>query len=519
MTSVRLLVAEIGYRRVNFLLCVLAVVVAAALFVAGPMLISAHSEETSREVQAQEARTGKQLEEMRQRLETKLDAKREKLDAELDTLVAANDQRLAEMRDETDQILEELEKGTRKAMKDLGFNLNIVHKDTTMGGLYMEHKVADMPEEYIQRLAEAEEINMIRHLVATLQAMIKWNDRTVLLVGFLPEVHQSHMSEKPPMGANIKEGTVIVGHELAAAAGDGEGGLKEGDTIQIPSPDGEMSFEVAQVLPEHGTQEDVTLEVHLHDAQKILGKPGLISQIMALGCHCAEANMPNIRAKLAEVLPDTRITEHLTRRLARAEQRDLVAKQRAELMATEKAACSASVREMQNDHQRILTAMEVSNQNQLKDTQAEGDTIVASLKASRESVQRTLSGLVRVTTPLVIIASAAFVALMLWNNVRERRQEIAVLRAIGKGAGTVASLFVGRAVLLGVIGGILGCLIGYFTARGIGQLLSVSAASFEFSTPLLVGTLVGAPLVAVLASYLPTLSAVRQDPAILLQDQ
>ena len=56
----------------------------------------------------------------------------------------------------------------------------------------------------------------------------------------------------------------------------------------------------------------------------------------------------------------------------------------------------------------------------LKDAERDGAQIVA-----------TLSGLVMVTTPLVIVASAAFVALMLWNNVRERRQEIAVLRAIG----------------------------------------------------------------------------------------
>ena len=108
---------------------------------------------------------------------------------------------------------------------------------------------------------------------------------------------------------------------------------------------------------------------------------------------------------------------------------------------------------------------------------------------------------------------------MFWNNVRERRQEIAVLRAIGKGAGTVATLFFGRAILLGVIGGLLGCLMGYAIARSVGRLLVVSPESFEFPPLLLVGTLLGAPLVAVLASYLPTRSAVRQDPAILLQDQ
>ena len=392
MTSLRLLFAEIGYRRLNFVLCVLAVVVAATLFVAGPTLISAHSEETSREIQAQETRATQQLEDMRVQLAGQLSSKKKDLDADLEQLASGNEDRLAKMQEETNRILEELELGTQKAMKTLGFNLNIVHKDTSMGGLYMDYEIADMPEEYIHRLANAEEINMIRHLVASLQQKIKWNDRTILLVGFLPEVHQSHMSEKPPMGYSIQEGTVVVGHELAAAANGGAGGLQPGDSFAIPGPGGDVTLKVAQVLPEHGTQQDVMLAVHLRDAQKILGKPERISQIMALGCHCKEANMPNIRAKLAQVLPDTRITEHLTNRLARAEQRDLVANQRAELLAQEKAACAAAVRETQNRHQRILTDMEENNQRQLDDTRAGGERIVASLRASRESVHAHVSG-------------------------------------------------------------------------------------------------------------------------------
>ena len=71
-------------------------------------------------------------------------------------------------------------------------------------------------------------------------------------------------------------------------------------------------------------------------------------------------------------------------------------------------------------------------------------------------------------------------------------------------------LVLGRALVLGVLGGALGCLIGFVIAR---------ALSVEFPSLLMVCTLVGAPLVAILASYLPTRSAVRQDPAVLLQDQ
>jgi ABC-type lipoprotein release transport system permease subunit len=496
MTTARLLIAEIGYRRMSFVLCVLAVVVAATLFVAGPMLISAYSEETSSLVR-----------QMRVRLAAQLTAKKKELDAELGELRADNQSRLAEMQKRTNERLAALDKETKKAMRDLGFNLNILHKDTTMGALYVEQKVVDMPEEYIHRLANAEEIDMIRHLVATLQDKIKWNDRTALLVGFLPEAHQSHMTEKPDMVNPIESGTVIIGHELAASVKGSDGPLKQGDTIRISGPGGEFPFKVAQVLPQHGSQQDVTFSVHLHDAQKILGKSEKISQIMALGCHCDEANLPNIREKLGKVLPDTNITEHRTRRIARAKQRDAVSRESAAVLEETRSACQDAERQMNAKHAAILKEIEAKNQRELEDAKRDGAQIVAAL-----------SGLVMVTTPLVVIASAAFVALMLWNNVRERRQEIAVLRAIGKGAGMVASLFLGKAIVLGVLGGVLGCLIGYAMARIVGLLLKISPESFDTPTVLLVGTLLGTPIIAVLASYVPTLFAVRQDPAMLLQD-
>lgn len=533
MTAFRLLLAEIGFRRVNFLLCVSAVLVAATLFVAGPTLISAysrllqqHSAETARLVSDQETRTTEQLDQMRDRLADQLGSKEAELDGNLENLISENEARLEEMQQSTNETLSDLEKETKKATRDLGFNLNIVHKDTTLSGLFMEHQVVDMPEEYIHKLATAEEIDMIRHLVASLQQKIKWNDRTVLLVGFLPEVHQSHMSEKPDMVQPIEPGTVVVGHEAAASAQGSDGPLKEGDTIQISGPGGEFPFKVAKIMPEHGTQQDVTLSTNLHDAQKILDKPGCITQIMALGCHCSEANLPNIREKLNNVLPDANIREHLTRRIARAKQRDNVTLKSASLLEREKSMCRMAVSQMKRDHQRMLGEMERGNQKELEEAGREGQQIVAELRTSREDVERSLAAsresvkrLIAVTTPLVVIAAAAFVGLMLWNNVRERRQEIAILRAIGKGAGLVASLVLGRALVLGILGGVLGCLAGYAIARSLGGLLDISGEAFVFPTLLVVCTLVGAPLVAVLASYVPTLSAIRQDPAVLLQDQ
>lgn len=504
MTALRLMLAEIGYRRVNFLLCVLAVLVAATLFVAGPTLISAysdqttqlvnnHMQETTHLVAEQQKETREKLAEMRVTLAENLAAKEAELDGDLTELVAQNEEHLEQMRRNLDEDLTALEKDTRKTMLKLGFNLNIVHKDTNMSSLYIDYNVVDMPEEYIHTLAAAEEIDMIRHLFASIQDKIKWEGRTVRLLGMLPEVHQSHMSEKPDMVAAIKQGTVLVGSELAASVTGSDGPLKVGDTITISNADVELQFEVAEIMPEKTSLDDVTLAVHLHDAQKLLGKPGRVTQIQALGCHCDEANLPNIRSKLSTVLPDTQVTEYLSNRLTRAEQRDSVANTRAKLIAKEQSMRQMAVSQMKRSHQRILLSTESKHEEELLAAEADGATILAGIQTSRDSelksqktardgVRQTLSQLMAVTTPLVVIVAAAFVCLMLWNNVRERRQEIAVLRAIGKGVGTVASLVLGRALVLGIIGGALGCLLGYSTARIVGQLLGISDASYVFST-------------------------------------
>ena len=48
--------------------------------------------------------------------------------------------------------------------------------------------------------------------------------------------------------------------------------------------------------------------------------------------------------------------------------------------------------------------------------------------------------------------------------------------------------------------------------------MSIAADLFRVNPWLLVLTLVGAPLVAVIASYGPTLVAISQDPAVVLMD-
>ncbi len=419
MSVWKLVLAEIRVRPWSFTIATLVIGVATTAVIAGPLLLDAYTRQT--------------------------------------------DQAVARLEQETQQELAKLDKQTKRIMRDLGINLRIVHRDTKLGGLYTEFKAVDFPEAYIDRLAQAPQIQTIVHVIATLQEKIKWNNRTALLVGMRPVLTASQKNEeKPHMVKPVEPGTVILGYELA-------GDTKAGDVVEILG----KRFRVASVRPQSGTLEDVQLVMDLHEAQELVGKPGRIHQILALNCKCKGNRISRIRKELESVLPDTKVTEHLSRATAREKQRD---------------------------------AVEKSRRKQ-----------IARLKEERRRTEAAQATLLGILLPMAVAFSAAIVGLLSWLNVRERRSEVGILRALGKGGGTIAWLFLGKSLLVGAVGGILGCAGGYLVANQL--IASAEAATFAelaWDNTLALLAMLGAPFVACMAAYLPTLSALTQDPAAIL---
>jgi putative ABC transport system permease protein len=398
MSTWKHLLSEIAYRPVGFALSLLAIAVAAGLFVAGPTLLEGYRRSSSAE-------------------------------------------------------LKRLEDETRKTMLKLGFNLRIIHRDADRTAMRTEFTLPTMPEEYVERLAKAPQLTKVAHLVATLTERIKWEGRTRLLVGYAPEAEQANSPEKKPIGLMIDPGTVVLGHEAGI-------GHRKDETVEILG----KPFRVAAILNERGSNDDIMLAVNLKDAQSLVNKPGQITEILAVNCRCETVDrVGEIREQLAKVLPDTKIEEWNSAAVARAEQRELV----------------------KRHHQADMAKL------------------------------ATLTGVV---TPLVIAAAAIWVGLLIWSNVRQRRNEIGVLRALGKSSRHVAGLFLGKAAMLGLLGGLIGTGVGVLTAH----LLAKNALMVEPASPtvpLVVAALVGAPLLAALAAYLPALSAITLDPAVALREE
>ena len=197
----------------------------------------------------------------------------------------------------------------------------------------------------------------------------------------------------------------------------------------------------------------------------MLDKPGRISEILALGCKCKTIErIEEITQQLELVLPEAKVMEHRMQAIARDDQRKLIVNHNAQTMANYRA-----------NRERIVQR-EQESQRQIVDQEIE----------HRTNVMQLLTGVTSVVTPLIILVCAIWVGMLAWSNVRERRVEIGLLRALGKSSASIAGLFLGKAVLLGMVGGALGCALGYLMARWMAtSMLGVDVVNF---TPSLVAT-------------------------------
>jgi putative ABC transport system permease protein len=129
------------------------------------------------------------------------------------------------------------------------------------------------------------------------------------------------------------------------------------------------------------------------------------------------------------------------------------------------------------------------------------------------------------TVALLMGLGAVFGALnTMYSAVSARTREIATLRALGFGAWPVVSSVVGESLMLGLIGGVSGCLIAYLGFNGIRastlNFASFSQISFAFAvTPALLAkgllyalllSFVGGVMPGIRAARLPIVSGLRE---------
>ncbi|HEV2117502.1 MAG TPA: ABC transporter permease [Terriglobales bacterium] len=125
---------------------------------------------------------------------------------------------------------------------------------------------------------------------------------------------------------------------------------------------------------------------------------------------------------------------------------------------------------------------------------------------------------------LVMGVGAVFGALnTMYSAVSERSREIATMRALGFGAGSVVTSFVFEALCIAFVGGLIGC-IGVLPLNGMTtgamnwQTFSHLAFAFRVTPPLLLGGIIFALIMGVAGGVPPAVRAARARIAVALRE-
>ncbi len=129
---------------------------------------------------------------------------------------------------------------------------------------------------------------------------------------------------------------------------------------------------------------------------------------------------------------------------------------------------------------------------------------------------RMMSNLSMVFLAVIVLVGGAGIANYMYGNVHERRREIGTLMALGAGSHFILGMFLLKALLLGLAGGIAGYALGTVLAVILGPKL---AGVVVLPMPTLILWAVGVSvLITVVASCFPAIRATRLDPCATLQE-
>lgn len=132
------------------------------------------------------------------------------------------------------------------------------------------------------------------------------------------------------------------------------------------------------------------------------------------------------------------------------------------------------------------------------------------------AVNRLMTRLSLLFFGILLAVGVASVAGTMFANVTERRREIGTLMALGATPGTVSRLFLGKALVVGLSGGILGYLAGTVLAVLLGP--GWAGVAVRPIASLAGVAIVLAGVVALAASYLPARRAAMIDPCLCFRE-
>jgi len=363
------------------------------------------------------------------------------------------------------------EKAVKVSLDNLGANILVLPQAASVDDYYSaDIDAPTFPEDYVERLATSM-LPGVDNLSPKLTRRIKVGDVPIILTGILPA---NELASKP-----IWQTAGLVGAGLNAACDPGNTanqsfGLKD-ERLQRKAVDSLATMDAL---------------VGSNVAQRLGLKEGQSVNLEGRGFVVARV-IPE-----TGTIDDSRVYAHLhtvQQLLGVGNQVSAI-----EIMGC----CSAISDGLLGKLRNILPDTRITTINQIVSTQIKTNQLMSKISM--------------VFLVIIILVGAITIGNYMWANVEERRREIGLLITIGTTRSVIYRMFLTKAIILGLVGGITGYILG----TGSAMILGPQLAGLKISPVpiyLLLSVLV-AVAIALLGSILPVRRASRFDPAVIMQE-
>ncbi len=361
------------------------------------------------------------------------------------------------------------EKAVAREMDSLGANILILPKSVTLQDYYAADLQGDtIPEEYVAQLAMSD-LEGLDNLSPKLSVPVDIQSRSFTLTGILPK--SEFQAKAAWSGAGIFSRPVGCGAmpTLPFAGSDQKTLVRQRVINDLEHNEALVGADVA-----------ATLSLKEGDSMTLFGQPFNVTALLPP----------------TGTIDDSRVFVHLHRAQELTGKGPVV-------NAIEVIGCCQEISKgLVQKINSLLPDAKVVTVTQIADAQIKMNTLMSRLSA--------------IFLVIIVLVGGAGIANYMFANVFERRREIGTLMSLGATSSLILRIFLLKALLLGVAGGVGGYLLGTVMAVVLGPRLA-GVPVLPMPTLALWAVLISAGLALAASSY-PAYRAARLDPCASFQE-